>query len=1019
MLRSLAIVFVVLLASVVPARGGSARMQSGDDPRTVLRAATRAVWGDSAAPLRTRWAARFARDSSDRAAAFGLATLARLTYDYDAAERLYRRLFADSLHPDRFTALAHLGLARQLERRGFGVQAPPQFTRARELARTLADSTTEGEALTFLAFVRARTEGLAVGDALLDTAWRLLPDTAFALRSLILNRRAVILSLRGQPQPALAEAERAIAFARRAGDPGAEADCLRALGQLLVQHQRFDSGMVVLQHAEDLYRRINDGGALAAHLVWRAEALGSLGRYGEMREVMRSALREGEAARNPVAVAVAYRSLGALGILMGDFAGAGAHLRRSDSVSRSTGNSLAVMTTQKFLADVALAAGNGAEARRLAQEQLAFGRRMGDPLEQHDAHVLLASIAIGERDWTAAERAIADARSVISGVAGASRLLWLRYHEGRLAHARGDLASAERAFTALLRDSSAAAMAGNDQFDLRLRLADIHAARGEVAAAEREMTRASDAIDAWRSTLDDPELRILAFQANPSQHARAVDPSEQSARVARVLAALVAGGRAEAAFTLAERRRARELGDQLARAAGLRIDTTRASAPAVRTALGASPTTAGDVAARLGDDRIAILEFVGGVDGAPTTLFVVRRGGLHARVLPAADSLSDRVARFAALLEAGHGVEVLARSLGATLVDSAVAAFGPNVARLVVVPDGMLHDVPWDALRLADGRFVAERFAVTIAPSAGVVSTLWRRPGAPDTATVRLLAFGDPAFPDEKSSRGAGLLSAAAETYRSAFDSTGGLPRLRASADEARRVARYASAADVRLREEASAAFLKHAPLRQYRVIHLATHALVDERTGTRTALALAPSAGESGFVGAGDLAALALDADLVVLSACRSARGKLVEGEGVQGLTAPLLQAGARAVIATQWRIGDRRTVAFVDALYAGLARGLAVAEALRAAKLDAIRRGAGPTEWAAFTLVGDPTVTIPLRQPAPVPNRWWLVAAALLVGGVVAAAYRGTKARRKAAPLPTRAMSRGRTPLSTPLYR
>jgi hypothetical protein len=92
-----------------------------------------------------------------------------------------------------------------------------------------------------------------------------------------------------------------------------------------------------------------------------------------------------------------------------------------------------------------------------------------------------------------------------------------------------------------------------------------------------------------------------------------------------------------------------------------------------------------------------------------------------------------------------------------------------------------------------------------------------------------------------------------------------------------------------------------------------------------------------------------------------------VVDGEGVQGLTAPLLQAGARAVVATRWRIGDESAVAFVDALYGALARGLPVGEALRAAKLDAIRRGAPPSVWGAFTVVGDPFVTVPLRAPSP----------------------------------------------------
>ena len=203
---------------------------------------------------------------------------------------------------------------------------------------------------------------------------------------------------------------------------------------------------------------------------------------------------------------------------------------------------------------------------------------------------------------------------------------------------------------------------------------------------------------------------------------------------------------------------------------------------------------------------------------------------------------------------------------------------------------------------------------------------------------------------------------------------------------------RYSPDADVRLRNEATARYLRQAPLERFRLIHFATHAVVDERSMTRTVLALAPGGGESGLVGPGDLAALDLDADLVVLSGCRTAGGVVVEGEGVQGLTAPLIQAGARSVVASQWRIGDRTTITFVQAFYQALATGLPVGDALRAAKLDAFHRGVPPREWAAFTLVGDPLVMVSLRAPRPV--LWRLVAlVAVLALGAAGVAYRRSR--------------------------
>jgi CHAT domain-containing protein len=319
---------------------------------------------------------------------------------------------------------------------------------------------------------------------------------------------------------------------------------------------------------------------------------------------------------------------------------------------------------------------------------------------------------------------------------------------------------------------------------------------------------------------------------------------------------------------------------------------------------------------------------------------------------------------------------------------------GAGVTRLVVIPDGPLHRVPWDLLRLSGGRYAVERYAISVAPSAAILAGLWRHPrsgGAVADRPDRLLAFGDPAFAGDA---GAGPAYAHAEA---GGDSATRFTRLPESGREARRVSRYSPDAEVRLRTEASATYLRQAPLGRFGVIHFATHAVVDEGSTARTVLVLAPNGADDGLVGPGDLAALRLDADLVVLSGCRTAGGVVVEGEGVQGLTAPLIQAGARSVVASQWRIADRSTVTFIEAFYRALAGGLPVGDALRAAKLEALRRGAPPREWAAFTAVGDPLVRVPLR--APTPEAWRLAVAGVGLGlGGVGVAYLLNRRRRKA---------------------
>jgi CHAT domain-containing protein len=245
-------------------------------------------------------------------------------------------------------------------------------------------------------------------------------------------------------------------------------------------------------------------------------------------------------------------------------------------------------------------------------------------------------------------------------------------------------------------------------------------------------------------------------------------------------------------------------------------------------------------------------------------------------------------------------------------------------------------------------------------PSAAIAVHLWHRTSPGGDATV--LAYGDPDF---GSSLATGDWSGGSDPWRSAAG--GGLKRLAQSGHEARRVARFGHSAKVRVGRQATEASLKRESMNQYRVLHFATHALVDEVAVNRAGLVLTPGDGEDGFVTASELSELSLMADLVVLSACRTAGGVVVDGEGMQGLTAPLLEAGARSIVATHWPIGDKATVAAMDTFYGAMARGLPVGAALREMKLALISQGAAINEWASFAVIGDPLASPPLRVPAP----------------------------------------------------
>src|SRR5262249_39319179 len=122
------------------------------------------------------------------------------------------------------------------------------------------------------------------------------------------------------------------------------------------------------------------------------------------------------------------------------------------------------------------------------------------------------------------------------------------------------------------------------------------------------------------------------------------------------------------------------------------------------------------------------------------------------------------------------------------------------------------------------------------------------------------------------------------------------------------------------------------------------------------------------GLLRARDIYRLRLRGELVVLSSCQTARGRVLAGEGVQGLAQAFFHAGARSVVASLWDVSDRRTAELMTAFYRHLSRGESKAEALQAAKRDMLGREPrlAPRYWAAFVLLGDPGGRIPLLQPS-----------------------------------------------------
>ena len=716
-------------------------------------------------------------------------------------------------------------------------------------------------------------------------------------------------------------------------------------------------------------RLARDHAALGRSLQYEAQRALSDLQYGVAFDRAGAALVEAQTAGDQATVAYALVIRSRIESNLGDFADAAADAAHKRVLLDSIGDRGGIIQAINGQADAMLASGDVDAAHLLYEAALQRAEADGAIVPLATAHLALANVAIRQRDWITARHELDTTAALKRRNATRTGTDPTAYEFGVLALRSGDLGTATRIFTDVLQGPDGSPPGA--RYTIERDLAEAMLRRGDTLGAGARFASAAAAFDRWRAQLADRDLRALAFELHSFG---GISPAP-----AVVIGGLAAHGDVATAFALAEGRRARELSDDLSRADVIR--TTGAS-PAPRAASGQPPTpmTAAAFRSALPNERTALLEFVTAPDSTPITLFVVTKDRVRAVTVASADALDRDIRRFSALVTSRVDARGVARDLGNRLLGAALATLPASVTALLIVPDGVLYDVPFSVLGLPGGgpdAVLIDRFSVSMVPSGRVAMELWKRAGATETgraAPPRILAFGDPAFDNRAAAARPNALamlvrdpdnSANTGNGGGAADSGSVLARLPASADEARLVAAYAPRSVVRLREAATKAYLERAPLDSFAVIHFATHAVVDEQTLTRTALVLAPGGGENGFVTPGDLAALRLRGPLVVLSACRTARGVVVGGEGVRGLTAPLLSAGAQAVVASQWTIGDRQTVAFMNAFYDGLASQLSAGDALHRAQLNARRRGASPHEWGAFVLTGNPSLRIPLQHP------------------------------------------------------
>jgi tetratricopeptide (TPR) repeat protein len=456
---------------------------------------------------------------------------------------------------------------------------------------------------------------------------------------------------------------------------------------------------------------------------------------------------------------------------------------------------------------------------------------------------------------------------------------------------------------------------------------------GLTAEARGHVEAAIEGVEALRTGLTSPELRAAFFATRHRAFALLID------LLMDLDAAEPGRGHDSAAFAVSERARARTLLDAL--------HGEPAPPP---------PSSPEEISKGL-DKGTILLEYSLG-DRRSFLWTVDDSGRLCSAVLPGRselETLARRVYAEMKTVQAGAGgpgkaAESLSRKLlGPVWAGSALPK------RLVVVPDGALGLVPFAALpvppygsswKAAAGRKLLLEYLETVSiPSATTLAAERRRTHPPGPGGRRAAILADPVY-------------RAGDPLTPAFDP------LPATRHEAQAIAELAppGEVEVRLGPAASREAVLSGALRGDRILHFATHAVADMATPERSGLVLSQvdveGHSQEGFLGLADLYGLDLDADLVVLSACDTALGKEVRGEGLMSLTRGFQSAGVPRVVASLWRAPDRATAELMPRFYREMwLNNLPPAAALRKAQ-NAVRRQphyGPPYYWAGFVLQGD----------------------------------------------------------------
>ncbi len=770
----------------------------------------------------------------------------------------------------------------------------------------------------------------------------------------------------GDYPKAIAYLQQTLAIARELKDRQLEANTLGTLGVVYYSLSDYSKAIEYNQQQLTTARNLKDRHGEAAALNNIANSYHAQGDYGTAIAFHEQRLVISREIGDRIGEAQSLKNLSSIYYDLGNYSEAIQKAFDSLAIARAIKNRAAEASVMTNIGNLYLFLQDYPKAIEYHQQRLAIAQEMGDLSGTGTALINLGNTykRMGqiEKSVKSYQQALTIARKLQDRGQESACLLNLgivyddlgqygkaaEYHQQALAIARQ---TKDRATEAYILNNL-----GNTQFKA-----------GDLMAAEMTLTAGLKIWETLRANLGTNDFNKISI-------------FEQQARTYRLLQrVLVAQNKTTVALEIAERGRARAFVEMLSRrltpnsqnssalsstaAASPSIDRIKQIARAQNSTLVQYSITYEDV---LVDGRVAARE---------TELYIwaiAPNGTIHFRKVDLKPlwqqkiSLADLVSTNRETLGVrGRGLAVVTSAeagqvshnnsrLYELLIQPIADALpkDPN-ARVTFIPQGALFLVPFAALKTPSGQFLIEQHTILTAPSIQVLEFTQQlrkqgrgglfsgvSPGRGEhLSRTSALVVGNPTMPK---------LPAQIDRPAESLEPLAGAER------EAKEIAPLLGTQALTGDRATKAAIVKLMP--QQQIIHLATHGLLDDFKGLGIpgAIALAPSGKDNGLLTADEILNLKLKAELVVLSACDTGRGRIT-GDGVIGLSRSFITAGVSSIIVSLWAVPDSPTASLMTEFYQALKRNPDKAQALRQAMLKTMQRYPNPRDWAAFSLIGE----------------------------------------------------------------